>query len=395
MESGARDIESVNRRIADLENQLIHQRQISERLELVVESAPNGIIVSNKEGRVLLVNQMAEKLFGYSREEFLQLSIEDLVPHRVRQAHHQNREDFHTHLVARRMGAGRDLYAMRKDGSEFPVEIGLTPLPNLDEVHVLSTIVDISQRKLAEDELRRYAKELERSNAELEVFAAVASHDLQEPLRKIRTMGERLVRISEGELSEKGRDYLARMIAASERMHHFILDLLTFSRVSTRSEPSVLVNLKEVVVEALSALEINIEETGAEILVNDLPAAEVDRSQMRQVFQNLIGNGLKFSHPDRSPHIELVGRIVDEKFIEIDVKDNGIGFDEKYVSRIFVIFQRLHGRSEYPGTGIGLAICKKIVERHGGTIAAKSKPGEGSIFTIALPREQRNNHQSV
>ncbi len=394
MESGARDIESLSRRIADLENQLIQKQQISERFELVVESAPNAIIVSNQAGRIVLVNKMAEKMFGYSRVEFLELSIEDLVPHQVRHSHHQNRDQFHGDPEVRQMGAGRDLCAMRKDGSEFPVEIGLTPLPNLDEVYVLSTVVDISQRKQAENELRRYAQELERSNAELEVFASVASHDLQEPLRKIRTMGQRLAKISGEDLSEKGQDYLARMIAASERMHQFILDLLTFSRVSARSEPFELVILNDVVAEALMDLEINIEESGAVIIVDDLPSAEVDRSQIRQIFQNLIGNSLKFACPDQAPHIEISGRIVDEELVSFAVKDNGIGFDEKYGTRIFAVFQRLHGRSEYPGTGIGLAICKKIVERHRGTITAKSRVGDGSIFTVVLPRKQIGTHKS-
>lgn len=365
------------------------QKEINERFELVVESAPNGIIVANQDGQVVLVNKMAEQLFGYEREEFLKLSIEDLVPNRIRDTHHNNRHSFHNDPTIRQMGAGRDLYAMRKDGSEFAVEIGLTPLPGKKEMHVLSTIVDISERKQRTDDLKRYAQELERSNEELESFASVASHDLQEPLRKIRTMGDRLEKISKDELSDKGKDYLARMINASERMHHLILDLLTFSRVSTRTQPFALVDLNEPINDVISTLEIAIEESGGKVDVGDLPAAEVDESQIRQVFQNLIGNALKFAKPDTPPVVSVSGEIKDNTSVQITVKDNGVGFDQQYAERIFVIFQRLHGRSEYAGTGVGLAICKKIIERHGGTIEAVSNVGEGTEFHVVLPRKQK------
>ncbi|MEM0967715.1 MAG: ATP-binding protein [Verrucomicrobiota bacterium] len=359
----------------------------SDRFRLVVESAPNGIIVANDTGRIVMVNERAEELFGYDREEFLTKGIEDLVPTGIRGGHGVNRERFHADPRVRQMGSGRDLLACRKDGSEFPVEIGLTPLPYDGETLVLSSVVDITERKESEEELRRYARELERSNAELESFASVASHDLQEPLRKIRTMGGRLKETASGELGEKGRGYVDRMIGASERMHQLLLDLLAYSRVATQGIPFHEVNLSRPVQEVLSLLEIAVEASGGEVMVGELPSAEVDESQMRQLFQNLIGNALKFARKGVPIHVEVGGEMIGEE-VFIRVKDNGIGFEETYRDRIFAIFQRLHGRHEYEGTGVGLAICKKIVERHGGEISAKSQVGEGSEFEIKLPRRQ-------
>lgn len=384
---GADDSEVGNLRekVAALEKQLHEQRQANERFQLIVESAPNGILVADRAGSIIHVNRMAEEQFGYSAEEFVTLSIEDLIPMRFRGSHEQHREGFHAAPEMRQMGSGRDLYALRKDGSEFPVEIGLTPLPGGD---VLSSIADITGRKKAESVLKSYAEELERSNSELDSFASIASHDLREPLRKIRTIGERLAKISENDLSEKGKDYLARMINASDRMHQLIVDLLSFSQVSTRSRPFEPVNLDAPLKDALSALEIAIEEANASIISRDLPSVEVDISQFRQVFQNLIGNAVKFAKPDTPPVVEISGGDHSDTHIEIHVRDNGIGFDEKFAERIFTLFQRLHGRNAYEGTGVGLAICKKIVERHGGTIEVSSSPGEGSVFRIILPREQ-------
>jgi len=253
---------------------------------------------------------------------------------------------------------------------------------------VMSSIVDISRRKRGEEELVRYSKRLERSNAELESFASVASHDLQEPLRKIRMMGERLGAIAGENLDEQAQDYLGRMIKAGDNMHLLIRDLLAFSRVTMRTEGFSPVDLESPVRDALSALELLVEETAAVVTVEGLPEVEVDEAQMRQLFQNLIGNALKFRQAGVKPSVRVRGRVearlgVDHAIIE--VQDNGIGFDDRYSERIFQVFQRLHGKSEFEGTGIGLAICKKIVERHDGRIHARSKPGEGAQFIVELP----------
>lgn len=379
-------------RIAELEARLAGKGE-ADPFRRVVESAPYGIVVSDREGRIVLVNPKAEEMFGYSREEFLTLGIEALVPFPSRGTHGLMREGFHGHPEPRAMGAGRDLQACRRDGTEFPVEIALTPLPGPEGMHVLSSIVDITERKRGEEELLRYSLRLERSNAELESFASVASHDLQEPLRKIRMMGDRLATLCGDQLGEQGRDYLGRMIRAGENMHRLIRDLLAFSRVGTGAESFRLIRLEDPVKEAISALEVLLDESGGTIRLGDLPEIEADEAQMRQLFQNLLANALKFRRPGIAPLVELSSSVVEgaegRPLVRIEVRDNGIGFDACYRERIFQIFQRLHGKSEFEGTGIGLAICKKIVERHDGRIAAEGSPGEGSTFTVELPLRQK------
>ena len=251
-------------------------------------------------------------------------------------------------------------------------------------------------------ELSMLNVELERSNRELQDFAFVASHDLQEPLRKIQAFGDRLRKVQGPKFDDQGRDYLDRMSGAAERMHTLINDLLSYSRVTTKAQPFEPTDLNTVVEGVLSDLETRIEESGGSVTVGKLAKIDADPLQMRQLFQNLIANALKFAKSDSHPVVEVrgeifegevpsVGRSTAEQLVRISVTDNGIGFDEKYLDRIFTPFQRLHGRNEYEGTGIGLAVCRKIVERHGGSLTAKSIPGKGSTFTITLPVVQKEN----
>lgn len=253
---------------------------------------------------------------------------------------------------------------------------------------------EISERKKAEEDLRLFMTKLERSNRELEDFAFVASHDLQEPLRKVQAFGDRLKAVCGDELSEKARNYLERMQAAAGRMQVLIKDLLTFSRVASKAQPFITVDLNKITEEVLSDLEVTIENLGAKIEVADLREIEADPLQMRQLIQNLIGNALKFHKKDQTPMVNIYGETFKgrrsgdgpaQEVFNIAIEDNGIGFDQKYAERIFTVFQRLHGRSEYEGTGLGLAVCRKIVERHGGTIAALSEPDKGAKFLISLP----------
>ena len=249
-------------------------------------------------------------------------------------------------------------------------------------------------RKQAEEALRKYADELKRSNEELEQFASIASHDLQEPLRKIQAFGDRLLSKYGTALDERGRDYLTRMQGAASRLQGLIGDLLTLSRVTSKGRPFVETDLADVVREVLGDLEMQIERSGGQVEMSDLPTVEADPMQMRQLLQNLISNALKFRREDRPPSVRVYGRVshdgvahkVKSPAYQIHVEDNGIGFDEKYLDRIFKPFQRLHGRNAYEGTGIGLAICNKIVERHGGALTATSTPGTGTTFTITLSK---------
>jgi light-regulated signal transduction histidine kinase (bacteriophytochrome) len=234
---------------------------------------------------------------------------------------------------------------------------------------------------------------LQTSNRELQDFASVASHDLQEPLRKIQAFGDRLALRAAPALGAEGLDYLHRMQNAAGRMQSLISDLLTFSRVATKGHAFIPTDLNQIVGEVMNDLEAALEKNAGRIEIGELPTIDADPMQMRQLLQNLIGNALKFRKPDVQSVVRVSGRLIEEKVegaspivrLELSVADNGIGFDEKYLDRIFNVFQRLHGRNSYEGTGIGLAVCRKIAERHGGTITAISKPGVGSTFVVTLP----------
>lgn len=252
---------------------------------------------------------------------------------------------------------------------------------------------EILERRNAEEQLQIYTAELERSNRELQNFAYVSSHDLQEPLRKIQMFSDRLAANYADALDERGQDYLARMHNAAMRMQTLIVDLLAFSRVLTHADPFVGVNLTLTAQQVLEDLSVRIEEANGRVHLAPLPTIQADPTQMQQLFQNLLSNALKYHKPDVPPVIHIFAEKLTDNRCQIVVQDNGIGFDEKYLDRIFTVFQRLHGRTEYEGTGIGLAICRLIVERHGGDITATSQPGQGATFIVTLPIKQNNNGQ--
>jgi signal transduction histidine kinase len=237
------------------------------------------------------------------------------------------------------------------------------------------------------EELERQARELVRSNAELDQFASIASHDLQEPLRKVRTFTERISETEADTLSERGLDYLRRANASAERMQTLIEDLLRYSRVSTQGRPFTPVDLRRVAEDVLEDLSEQITRTGAIVRVGNLPTINADAPQMRQLLQNLISNAVKFRRESVTPEVDVDSK-VDSGWVKITVRDNGIGFDPQYSRRIFRVFERLHGRGTYPGTGIGLALCRKIAERHGGAIEARSVPDEGSTFTVTMQTQR-------
>jgi signal transduction histidine kinase len=260
----------------------------------------------------------------------------------------------------------------------------------------------MNEQKRIESELRLSAERLYEVNQELQDFAHIASHDLQEPLRKVTTFGERLKSRYSDVLDDRGRDYLERMQNAARRMQGLINGLLMYSRVTTKAKPFVKVDLSEVVQGVLSDLEVRIQETGGTVEVGELPTLNADPLQMRQLFQNLISNALKFTKKGTSAMVKVYSQLIkgsadrqgkkraDHKYYQFTVQDNGIGFEEEHAERIFGVFQRLQGRTDYEGSGIGLSVCKKIVERHGGSIEAKSAPGEGSAFIIKVPVSPSN-----
>ncbi len=254
---------------------------------------------------------------------------------------------------------------------------------------ILLALEDVTDRRIAEATLQRYTQELERSNQALQDFAAIASHDLQEPLRKILMFGDRLRRTVQGGLEEKAEDSLARLLDAAQRMQALINGLLEYARVTTRAQPFELVDLAAVTDAVLEDLASAMDRSGAIVTRDELYALEADPLQMRQLLQNLLSNALKFRRQDIAPRIHVGQQLLAAGTqVELSFRDNGIGLEAQHAERIFGMFARLHGRGEFDGSGIGLAICRRIVERHGGSIHAAPHPDGGSVFTVLLPTRQ-------
>ncbi len=371
-------------------------------LSSIINAMPNYVFVKDLRGRYILDNVSHRRYLGVGDIQ----AVEGKTVH-----------DYFTPSIAERFAkddkqvfeSGRPVLnreepAVPLSGPNREIWLETTKIPLRDTdgqiIGLVGISSDITERKGAEERLKRFAEELKRSNAELQNFASVASHDLQEPLRKIQAFGDRLKVKCGSQLSEQGADYLARMQNAAQRMQVLIQDLLKLSRVTSRAMPFEKCNLDEIVHAVISDLEVRIEQTNARIEVGPLPVIDADALQMRQLFQNLIANAIKFQRPGERPEVSISGRIfeVQERLIrgaapgdavcQIHVQDNGIGFDEKFAEQIFVVFQRLHSRQEYEGTGIGLAVCRKITDRHGGSIVAKSAEGQGATFIITLPVKQ-------
>lgn len=485
----------------------------------ITENTPYALALVDRDGRIVLVNTYFEQLFGYSRDELLERSIDVLIPDRFKIKHEAYRRSFNEHPVQKPMGMGRDLYALRKNGEEIPVEIALSPIQNGEKSYVLAAIADITLRKQAEEVLRqsearlslalsaanagtwdwdilrdevtwsegsyhllglkpgeceasaknwlarvhpddqpvvkeavdavikrfmtqrrqdtfdleyrvchtdrsvrwvydrgqilygRYgrpvrmigimldvterkaaeerlsaqARELARSNAELQEFAYVASHDLQEPLRAMAGCVEIIRRRYQGKLDARADEVITHAVEGAARMQNLINDLLVYSRIGSRDHRLEPTDCQVVLDTVLANLEVPISESGAVVTHDELPTIYADPGQLVQLFQNLISNAVKF-RGDRKPEIHVGARKQDREWI-FAVSDNGIGIGSDYFERIFRIFQRLHARNDYPGTGIGLAICKRVVERHGGRIWVESEPGHGATFYFTFPTE--------
>ncbi|HKU42993.1 MAG TPA: PAS domain S-box protein [Polyangiales bacterium] len=359
------------------------RRQAEERFRLAVDSSPNGMIMVNARGDMVLVNTEASRMFGYSRDELVGHSIEMLVPQRLRGLHVKHRTEFGARPERRAMGAGRELHGVRKSGSEFPIEIGLNPISTPQGPLVLCSIVDITERKLTQESLEARSRELLRSNAELEQFAYVASHDLQEPLRMVASYTSLLAEEYGSKLDDDARLYIHFAKEGAERMQQLIHDLLSYSRISSRKRPPTQVSASECLDLALANLRISLDETGCVVRRSELPALLGDKSQLVDLFQNLVANAIKFRR-GVPPVIEVSA----ETFpggVKFSVRDNGIGMEPQYFEDVFQVFRRLHTKEEYPGTGIGLAICKRIVERVGGRIWVESVLGQGSTFHFTWP----------
>ena len=370
-----------------------HELQmLQRRYELILNSAGEGICGLDVEGKATFVNPAVAKITGWPITDLIGKSEDEIFYANGHGTNgHNGTHGTNGHAVPG-LNPGEHVF-YRKDGSCFPVELVKTSINENGRV-VGSVLIfkDITERKRAEETLSQKAAELARSNAELEQFAFVASHDLQEPLRKIQAFGDRLKLKTAKAKTPEVHDYLERMQSAAARMQTLINDLLAFSRVIRSSEPFTPVDLGSVTREVVGDVEFRIEETGAQVEIGELPTIEADPMQMRQLMLNLLSNALKFQPPGAVPIVKIQGRVLNavsgEQLCELTVQDNGIGFEEKYLEKIFAVFQRLHGRTEYEGTGVGLAVCRRITDRHGGTITARSRPGEGAAFIVTLPMRQ-------
>ncbi|MEX2158000.1 MAG: ATP-binding protein [Dehalococcoidia bacterium] len=359
-----------------------HLRQSEQRFRTFVEAAPDGIVMVDSTGTIILANEAAEAIFGFGPGELVSASIDRLLPAPLQPGHERLRKSFLAEGHARSMAAGKDLRGRRKDGTEVPVAISLTPLDTPQGKLVAATVTDITERKKAQDELFARSEQLARSNAELEQFAYVASHDLQEPLRMVASYTQLLARRYEGRLDNDADEFINFAVDGANRMQALINDLLTLSRVGTRGAELEAAHVEDVLETALRNLEVALEQSAAIVTHDALPEVLADTGQLVQLFQNLIGNAMKF-HGEEPPRVHISARQDGDEWV-ISVRDNGIGIESQYAERIFVMFQRLHGRGEFPGTGIGLAICKKIVERHGGRIWLESENGRGATFSFTL-----------
>ncbi len=355
------------------------------------------VAITNSQGIITYVNDKFCKISKYPREELVGNS------HRIINSGFHPKEFFvqmWETITSGKVWEG-EIRNRAKDGTFYWVNTTIVPFlgANKKPERYVAVRYDITEKIQVQEKLTIEARKLALSNKELQDFASVAAHDLQEPLRKIQSFADRLRLKSTAALDAETVDYLERIQKSSYRMQTLINDLLDYSRVATKAQPFAPVDLNQILTQVISDLEIRLEKTQGKVECGDIPRIDADPVQMTQLFLNLINNALKFHKPDVPPIVKISGRIIEatknqSAICEITVTDNGIGFDEKYKDRIFTIFQRLHGRQEYEGTGIGLAVCRKIVERHEGTITAAGTLGEGATFTTKLPIHQKAGYQN-
>lgn len=341
------------------------------------------MLVSSTDGNVIYVNHDCSTMFGYSIDEATLLKVEDFVPPKQRSRHLEYRKAYCAAPTRRVMGGDRIVAGIRKDGGEFPVEVGLGTLATSEGVRIVATILDISRQREDEAKLLAANAELARKNGDLDEFVYMASHDLQEPIRKLISFSELLPGDLGGELPERAAMDLGFITESAYRMRQLIQDLLVLSRAGKASLQIREVDLGQCVASVLDVLADKIESLGATIHVPELPRVTADAFLMTQLFQNLITNSLKFVAEGVRPVVFVTVEDGGDGPI-FGVRDNGIGIAPEFHDRVFGAFRRLHTRSEYEGTGIGLSICRKAVERHGGRIWVESEAGAGAHFRFSL-----------
>ncbi len=392
--AAARTAEAALRQFnAELEQRVAGQtaalRATSLYARSLLEASLDPLDTISAEGKITDVNAATEAVTGCARAALIGTDFSDYFsdPAKARAGYQQ----------VFREGLVRDypLEVRHRDGHITSVLYNASVYRDETSqvIGVFAAARDITERKQAEEAVRRYAEDLKRSNQELEHFAYVASHDLQEPLRTVSSFSQLLARRYQGQLDTDADEFIAFIVEGAARMQTLINDLLAFSRIGTRGSPFARVEGEEIVQAARENLEAAIAESGAAIICDPLPTLVADRTQLTQLFQNLFSNAIKFRRPGQMPRIHVSAARQDGAW-QLSVRDNGIGIDSQFFDRIFILFQRLHGREEYPGTGIGLAVCKKIVERHGGRMWVESEPGTGSTFHFTLPDDKTSYDQT-
>lgn len=356
---------------------ITERKKEQEKFRLAMEATPAGVLMVNEMGEIELANQQILHMFKYRKEDLIGQKVEVLIPERFRQSHPKYRNVYFMKPQTRPMGTGRDLYGLRSDGSEFPVEIGLNPLTTDTGPFVLASVIDITGRKLAEDMIKK-------SNEELERFAYVVSHDLKAPLRGIATVSEWIVEEYQDKLDDKGKNYLGLLDNRVKLLQALIDGILEYSRIGRMREEPEKINLNKMVKEIISALmppesfHIKIEK--------QLPLIYAEKIHIYQLFQNIISNAIKYN--DKKEGIIKIGVNERPKAWEFFVKDNGIGIEEQYKNKIFELFQTLENKEKYHSTGVGLTLAKKIVELYNGSIWFNSKIGKGTTFYFTLNKEK-------
>ncbi|MCB1782645.1 MAG: PAS domain S-box protein [Alphaproteobacteria bacterium] len=366
----------------NLEQARLAETKVLTRLQAIVDNTVDGLITINEKAEIIDYNKACEKIFGYTPEEIIGKNIKTLMPDHYAEKHEDYLKNYHETGVAKIIGKGREVEGKRKDGTIFPLDLSVSEVSRNGEKRLYSGIVrDITLRKQAEEEIMR-------SNEELEHFAYIASHDLQEPLRMVSNF-TRILDEEYGEnMDQQARQYMNFITEAAQRMQHMVSDLLEYSRIGSSSAGFEEFESREQIGIALQLLKDTIEETGATVTSEPMPALLASPVRFSRLIQNLVGNALKYSPKDRPPVIHIAVTEEAENWL-FSVKDNGIGIREEFLEQIFIIFRRLHGKNEYAGRGMGLAVCKKIVESFGGKIWAESEFGKGSTFFFTIPKPQQ------
>ncbi len=374
---------------SEISSDLSESTESEARYRGLLEAAPDAMIVVNQLGEIVLLNLQVETQFGYRRDELVGQKVKNIIPEgfaeRLIADALRSAED----ALAQQIGTGIELEGRRKDGSVFPIEIMLSPLESTDGILVTAAIRNITKRKQAEAQLIEKVEELNRSNEELAQFANLASHDLQEPLRMVASYTQLLSKRYKGRLDSDADEFIAFAVDGASRMQRLIQGLLAYSRVGTKGKDLLRISSEEALEQALLNVGGAMGESGARVTHDALPSVLADEIQLIQLFQNLVSNAIKYQ-PAGTPLVHISAARGDKQKWIFSVQDNGLGIETQYFEKIFGMFQRLHKREEFDGTGIGLAICKKIVERHGGTLSVESQLGKGSTFRFALAASESN-----